>query len=87
MPLLLHRGCEVCAGKSLLSSGGGMFTNVGRGRYFSRGNWDGVGILVEGIGMGQVFQWKELGRGRYFSRGNWVGAGISVEGIGQGHVF
>ena len=56
MPLLLHRGCEVCAGKSLLSGGGGMFASVGSGRYFSRGNWDGAGISVEGIGMGQVFQ-------------------------------
>ena len=55
---------------------------LGRGRYFRRGNWDGAGISVEGIGMGQVFPWRELGRGRYFSRGNWVGAGISVEGIG-----
>ena len=59
-----------------------MFASVGRGRSFSRGNWDGVGISVEGIGMGQVFQWKESGRGRYFSRRNWVGAGISIEGIG-----
>ena len=53
---------------------------MGWGRYFSRGNWDGASISVEGIRQGQVFQKRELGRGRYFSRRNWVGAGYFSRG-------